>query len=111
MFEGEIAHSDEITAGLAWIENCFPDIDLNLICVWISAGKLRGDRGGFGIHRGEPKWVFSGRSKHIFGFDGLGKPVAVAIDSAGVVFAAIWTEPVTTNFVGVRIEGAKEAVG
>ena len=74
--------------------------------------ELRPDRGVLLVHfdRTRARWLPCG-FHHLIQLGRLGQPVAVEINRAGVMVAALGIEPVAVNEVAVGIEAAEERIG
>ena len=75
--------------GLSGIEDRLAHVDLDQLLVGIDALELRPDRGVLLVHLAEPERRGSRGLQHVVQLGRLGQPVAVEIDGAGVMLAAL----------------------
>ena len=109
--QGEAAHGDVVHARLVRIEHRLAHVDLDQLLVGIDALELRPDRGVLLVHLAEPERRVARGLQDLVQLGRLGQPVAVEIDGAGVMLAALGVEPVAADQVAVGIEAAEERIG
>src|SRR5208282_6803626 len=104
----ETANGEEIDAGPAGIKDRAADVDFHLLLIGIDPLELRPDRSAGLVHLREPQRRAPDGLEHVIEPGRLREPLAVEIDSAGVMLAAPGIEPVTMDEIVERIEAAEE---
>ena len=107
----EAAHRDVIDPRLLGIEHRLAHVDLDVLPVGIDVLELRPDRGLRFVSLSEPERALADGFEHVLLVRRLGQPVAVQVDRAGVMDAALRLKPVAADDVRERVEVAEETVG
>ena len=104
----EAADGDVVHARLLRIEHRAAHVDLDELLVRVDARELRPDRGVVLVHPAKPERRGGRGLQDVIQRGRFDQPLAVQIDGAGVMLAALGIKPVAVDQVAVGIEAAEE---